>query len=146
MREYTKYCWIIVLLLSCSAHSAPIKGKNSYWQCTSEDDGNKIWTAKNAYQKTALNIAYAACRKESSAPSTCHSSIANCEGFNLGRSTRAMWQCTALDKASDAEPWRNSPMSQQEDAALAAKAYCKNNSKLPETCYINMITCVNVNE
>ncbi len=34
----------------------------------------------------------------------------------------------------------------REDAALAAQTSCKRESSIPETCYINLITCVNLND
>lgn len=52
-----------------------------------------------------------------------------------------MWRCTAIDIT--AQPWESNFYSNRDDAALAAQAYCKENSTLPATCYINMVTCAN---
>ncbi len=58
-------------------------------------------------------------------------------------STTPMWICTALDFT--AEPWQSNLYPHRDDAALAAKDYCKQNSNVPDTCYINMVTCRNLN-
>jgi hypothetical protein len=55
-----------------------------------------------------------------------------------------MWQCTALDQTG--EPWQSNFYSQRLDAALGAKAFCKEKSSVPDTCYINLVTCINKNE
>lgn len=117
---------------------------SSYWRCTTHDSANKEWHAGNIYQKMAMNLAFEACKKESQLPASCKTSIQDCEGFNQGMSTRPRWRCTALD--AHALPWQSNFYSQRLDAALAAKAYCKNNSSIPETCYINLVTCSNLTE
>lgn len=143
MKQYFKY-YLLLLVFGCNiGFTAPMLNKNSYWQCITQDSGNKLWYAKNAYQKAALNIAFAACKKESKTPSTCRASVADCDGYNQGRSTKPMWQCTALDKT--AEPWQSNFYSQPDDAALGAKAFCKQKSTVPDTCYINLVTCMNYN-
>lgn len=132
-----------LIFLVTTGHAAPVLTKNSYWQCITEDKTNKQWTARNAYQKMALNIAYEACKKESPYPLSCKTSQASCDPIVRGRSIKPMWLCTALD--SSALPWSSNLYTQRDDAALAAKAYCRENSNIPETCYVNMITCRNVN-
>lgn len=144
MIQYRKY-YLLLLLLGCGAgYTSPILIKNSYWQCVTHDSANKQWAAKSAYKKTALNIAFDACKKQSQQPVSCKASVSNCEGFNQGFSIRPMWRCTAMDKT--AEAWQSNFYSQRDDAALGAKAYCKQNSTVPETCYINVVTCVNSKE
>lgn len=138
------YALLLFLTLPAIGVSAPSMENNSYWVCTTKDKTDKQWSIQNYYQKVALNMAFAACKKESQSPASCKSSVADCEGFVQGVSTRPMWQCTALDRT--AADWRSNFYSQPEDAALAAKAYCKENSTIPDTCYINMVTCRNLNE
>ncbi|WP_051131901.1 hypothetical protein [Legionella tunisiensis] len=36
----------------------------NYWQCTAHDAQNKQWTVSNAYQLTAINKAFDACKKQ----------------------------------------------------------------------------------
>jgi hypothetical protein len=137
MNQYLKYC--LLLLISCNqGFAAPV----AYWLCTTHDSANGQWSARSIYQKAALNIAYAECKKRSAAPKSCKASVDDCEGFNQGMSTRPSWRCTALDMT--AKPWKSNSYRHREDAALAAKAYCKEKSVVPETCYINLVTCVNL--
>lgn len=137
------FIWVLWVFCSSSL-AAPILDNGSYWQCTTKDSIKKIWTAKNTFQKAALNQAFASCKKESTVPSTCKTSESSCEGFNMGTSSsnKPMWRCTALDEA--AEAYRSTVYSQRDDAALGAKAFCRNKSSVPDTCYINLVTCVNV--
>lgn len=136
---FTTINWFIPSRLYC-----PNDEKGSYWKCVTYDKANKAWTAQSSYRKVAINVAFAACKKESQLPATCKTSISNCEGFINGVSTRPMWRCTAIDIT--AQPWESNFYSNRDDAALAAQAYCKENSTLPATCYINMVTCANKNE
>lgn len=66
----------------------------------------------------------------------------NCELFIDGVSTSPAWQCSALDQM--AKVWVNNPYPNRDDAALAAKAYCQDNSGFPDTCYVNLLTCKNI--
>lgn len=130
------------LLITSYCIAKPING--GYWQCTTKDRTSKQWTITNAYQKIALNLSYEACKKESHSPESCTTSLNDCEGFQLGMSTSPYWRCTALDRTAGV--WQSNYYRVREDAALAAEAYCKNNSTVPDTCYINMVTCKNINE
>ncbi len=111
----------------------------AYWQCTTFDASNKQWQAQSPYKKIALNVAFASCKKESTAPLSCKAPQTRCEQLIAGISIKPMWVCTALDRT--AVPWRSDLYSQRDDAALAAKAYCREKSIVPETCYINLVTC-----
>lgn len=115
----------------------------TYWQCRVLDSAGKQWVEQSGYQLAAINRAFDACKKQSQYPDTCKSSKADCDAFINGNSTRPMFQCTALDHL--ATPWRSSLYPQPDDAALGAKAFCQQNSSSPDTCYINMITCKNIN-
>ena len=114
-----------------------------YWVCKTHDRDQIEWAAKSTYQKIALNIAFDACKKRSHDPSTCKTSQEDCEGFHLGMSTKPFWRCTALDRAAD--HWRSNYYHHKDDAIMAAKAYWKDKSSTPGTCYVNVISCININ-
>lgn len=135
------YKYIAVLMLLCSGMGHAAK---DYWQCTTHDIDNNLWIAKSGFQKVAINVGYDSCKKQSKNPTTCKTAKTACEFFLQGVSTRPLWRCTALDRTAVA--WKSNYYSDRTDAAFAAKAYCKDNSTVPETCYINMVTCFNVNE
>lgn len=139
MRDYLRFCFLLLLAI-CTSGFAQSGDNDSYWQCTTYDAANQQWTEKNFYKKVALNVAFSACKKQSQFPASCKTGSGNCEQFNQGMSVKPLWECTALD--SLAAPWRNNPDANREEAALAAKAYCKQHSAVPETCYVNLITCV----
>jgi hypothetical protein len=113
----------------------------SVWQCTSQDKMNQSWSVQNNFQKVAFNLALTRCKKESQLPLTCSRKKTNCTRTYEGSDSNPMWECTALDDA--ANPWRSNPYLSRDDAALAAQAYCKEKSRLPDTCFINLITCKN---
>ncbi len=114
-----------------------------YWQCTTSDSEVKQWVGKSANQRIAANVAYDACKKQSRLPATCKAAKEACEHFINGMTNKPMWQCTALDQR--AKPWVSNLYTNQDDAALAAKAYCQESSTIPGSCYINMVTCKNRN-
>lgn len=138
MTQAIKIGFMLLFLTSVPGFATPVL-QGSYWRCTTLDSVSKEWTSTNTYQKLALNLAFAQCKKESTVPSSCKTSAADCEGFNMGRSTRTMWRCTALDQPAQA--WRSIYYAHRDDAALAAKAFCRQESSVPDTCSINMITC-----
>lgn len=116
----------------------------SYWQCTIQDELRHQWHDANLYERVAMNKALEACKKESPVPMSCKMDKNNCSFYFNGQSTRPLWQCTALDH--DAKPWQSSVHPSREEAALSAKEDCQSQSSLPETCYINLITCKNLNK
>ncbi len=115
----------------------------NYWQCLLVDADNKEWSAQGNYKLMALNRAFEACKKQSIIPNSCKISAANCEAFFQGKSTRSVWRCQALDRNGDS--WFSNSYANKDDAALAAKAYCQDNSKIPETCYAFPFICRNLN-
>ncbi len=143
MKHCIYSCLCIFLLLPATGFTAANE-EDTYWQCSTHDKVSKEWVARNTYQKVAINIAFEACKKESEFPGSCKASKSDCEGFYMGMSTKPLWRCTALDQT--AVPWNSNYYTQRDDAALAAKAYCRENSTVPDTCYINMVTCRNFNE
>jgi hypothetical protein len=60
-----------------------------------------------------------------------------------GVSTRPMWRCTAFDQM--VKSWPSNTYTHRDDAAIAAKAYCEQGSAFPDTCFINLMTCKNMN-
>lgn len=145
MNYHARSCLILLLSLAASASSVYAESMVSgdYWQCTTHDGTNKQWGAVSIYKKIALNFAFASCKKESVAPATCRTTQSNCEQFIQGVSIKPMWKCTALDRTATA--WRSDAYSQRYDAAFGAKAYCQQKSRVPGTCYVNLITCSNKN-
>ncbi|MFT4058289.1 MAG: hypothetical protein QM652_01935 [Legionella sp.] len=139
-------CFLIVLLSYASLTFAQplVDDGRNFWQCTTHDTTGNKWVARSFYQKIALNFAFANCKKESTVPATCITASGNCEQFIQGVSIKPKWKCTALD--FNAIAWEGNSYWQLYDAALAAKNYCRQKSKVPGTCYVNFVTCVNQNE
>jgi hypothetical protein len=145
---------IFLMLLISPAWAA------TYWQCIAQDGESKQWTAKSTYQRMANTKAFEACKKESHIPATCTVPEETCVYLNQVADSSApvvvtkaihnqsrtsngsLWQCTALDWR--AKPWLNRPAPNQDAAAMSAKAFCQRHSSLPDTCYVNLITCRNV--
>lgn len=133
----------MVFFVAPSWSDPVIEKVDHYWQCSARDSAENQWLIKDTYQRVASSKAFDACKKQSNAPMTCRSPRNHCEYFVNGITTRPMWRCTALDW--DALPWKGNVNSSQDDAALDAKDYCKEGSRLPDTCYINLLTCKNLN-
>ncbi|MDI9818807.1 MULTISPECIES: hypothetical protein [unclassified Legionella] len=124
------------------ATAATIADTN-YWKCTAHDAEHKEWTGHSSYQLTSINRAYEACKRQSRVPESCQTSKESCEQIVDGMTTSPMWRCVALDES--AAPWASNIYRNASDAAVAAKAYCQANSILPETCYVYLFTCRNLN-
>lgn len=131
-----------LLLLTNLAFAA--NNNSSYWQCTTRDEHNWVWTAKSNFKKTSTNLAYAACKKHSQSPKTCNTTADNCDYINKGLSTRPLWRCTAVDLT--AMSWKSAYYRQRLDAAMGAQQFCHHKSSVPSTCYVNTVTCSNLNE
>lgn len=123
---------------------APCVSANEQWECRSHDSENLQWVAKNNYQRAATTDAFDACKKQSAYPNSCKTEKDNCELFVDGLTTRPMWQCTALDQLS--KVWRSTIYRHRDEAAMAAKSNCHHHSGMPDTCYINLLMCQNLNE
>ncbi len=113
------------------------------WQCIAHDNTYQEWTVEANYQRGALNNAMGDCKKESTQPSSCVVAKEDCDLLVNGLSVRPLWQCSALDAM--ALSWKSNIYRKADDAALAAKAYCKENSAYPETCYLYLFMCKNLN-
>ena len=142
-KNFKAVLFLNCLFLSQISLAETVDINSDYWRCTAFDAENKKWTVISGYELAATNKAFDACKKQSNVPSSCKTSRETCEAFIRGMSTRPMWRCTALDHM--AEAWRSNGYRHRDDAALAAKAYCREGSSYPDTCYINMITCRNLN-
>lgn len=134
---------LIIAAGCCFVTHAYAQLLGTYWQCSVFDASGKEWVEQSGYQLAAINRAFDACKKQSMNPDTCKSSKADCDAFVNGHSTRPLFQCTALDHL--ATPWRSNLYPQRDDAALAAKAFCQQSGGSPDTCYVNVITCKNIN-
>lgn len=135
---------LLALLPFCFSTLAIADTTENNWECQVHDSTNMHWVGKGSYERAATNKAFEACKKESKVPETCRAAKENCDVFVNGKSTRPMWRCTALDQY--AKTWRSRIYPHRDDAALAAKAYCQENSGMPDSCYIHLMTCVNLNE
>lgn len=116
----------------------------NYWQCAANDNQSKQWIVRSAYERVAMTRAFDACKKQSATPISCKFDKESCEYFANGISTRPMWQCTALDQM--AKPWMSDIYNTRDKAAIQSKEYCQQHSGMPESCYINLMTCKNLNE
>lgn len=133
----------LLLCTSILYGPAALADDQNYWECEAHDKASQTWTNRHYYQLSALNKALAACKKSSTVPKTCKTSRADCDHIVNGRSTRPLWQCSSID--SQGVSWKSNLYPQRDDAALAAKAYCQQNSKKPSTCLVEFLTCKNVN-
>ncbi len=138
-----KYCTKpATLIISMILLTNPLWADESrYWQCTTSDGDNKQWMLKSIYERSARGKTTDACKKQSQIPASCKT---DCEGFNHGLSTRPSWTCTALDQ--NAKPWVSAAYTSYDDAAIAAKARCKELSSMPDSCFLNVATCKNLNQ
>lgn len=130
----------LILILFCPS----IGFSNDLWLCKAHDNTNKEWLAQSPYPKIAINRSLDACKRQSTNPLSCRITSNDCESPQLDPSTKPYWRCTAIDQQGT--PWNSIYYLNKEDAALAANAYCHSKSPLPETCFINMITCVSSNQ
>ncbi|MFC3907548.1 hypothetical protein ACFORL_00460 [Legionella dresdenensis] len=135
--------WIMSFLLAFLCNGLLATSTDS-WNCTAYDQGSGQWTASSDYERSAINKAMELCKKSSQYPTTCKISKNDCDYLANGQSTRPMWQCKALDQM--AKIWPSSYYTQRDDAAIAARSFCEEKSAFPDTCYVNLITCKNVNQ
>lgn len=132
---------IFLYAQSVLAHSSE---SNSYWECTAQDEYYQEWKIDNTVQRIAINQVLDVCKKQSRAPNSCAVAKELCESFVNGKSTRPMWRCVALD--DHAKKWPSNIYTKKDDAAIAALDYCKEQSSFSDSCYINLLTCRNLNK
>lgn len=136
--------WVLFLFINL-CFTPLTHAEADYWQCSARDSTDKQWTVKSIYSVSANHKALEACKKESAYPKSCIViESKDCEGFYNGHSLRPSWQCTAIDQMGKA--WSNTPAENQDDAAISALSLCKAQSKVPDSCYINSLSCTNVNK
>lgn len=132
-----KILWTLVLV-SPLAHADP-----NYWICYATD-GHHTWSSPSSEQRSAINNAYDACKKTSDDPAKCSTDKENCDYYMYGKSAKPLWECYALDHNS--RRWKNSPRTTRNSAALASKAKCQNHSSFPDSCYMVLWTCKDLND
>lgn len=113
------------------------------WNCQVKDATGKYWEVQHKFRMSARNLAMDTCRKQSTAPNSCDFANQSCDTLYDGLSKDPLWVCLALD--STAKGWKNHPNKQKYDAALSAKGFCQHKSSVPETCYVNLLTCKDIN-
>ncbi|GGI81369.1 hypothetical protein [Legionella impletisoli] len=143
-RWFTIFLSPVMINVLFANPAAVMRGQNSYWQCKAYDDQNHQWVAHSSYARVAINKAYEACKSQSKMPASCKTAHEYCESIIKGVTTRPMWRCTALDM--HAHVWVSDLYTNRNDAALGARAYCEHRSGMPETCYVNLLTCNNENK
>jgi hypothetical protein len=149
MIQFRLCCLFILLILNLRGFS--LSAEENLWECVIQDSENKTWSAKNEYHKKALNLAFEFCIKESNQPQSCKKSKVLCQGYDadpnkpvlsrarVRRVVHGNWQCTAFDRAAIA--WHSGIHRNRDAAAWGAQTFCKGRSRVPETCYVNFITC-----
>ncbi|RUQ89505.1 hypothetical protein [Legionella septentrionalis] len=137
---------LVITLIAVPAWGATIlvpEAEGNLWQCSAFDREDKQWVAKAPYEQMALNKAFEACKKHSREPRTCKTAKEYCEANIKGLNSRPMWQCTAVDRMAKA--WLGDFFPRGIDAAMGAKTFCIQHSAVPDTCYVNLVTCKNTN-
>lgn len=141
MRNKGNYILVFVFLILTKYGFcyAQIDANSNYWQCSIQDADHKLWSFQSSYQKIALNTVIAACKKESRQPMSCKVRASTCQEFNPQRSTRPKWHCMASDDKGTR--FESEYLTDRDSAALNAMGRCKSTSKIPETCFINVVAC-----
>lgn len=129
--------WLLVIIITPAWGKEPV-----VWHCTATDQQQHRWTLDTPYEKVSQMKVLDRCRKESPIPDTCQAPKAACEMSLNGVTQRPLWQCTAMDRK--ARIWKSHVFSQKYEAAAAAKADCQHESAIPLSCYVNLITCINL--
>ncbi|MBA2710041.1 MAG: hypothetical protein H0U57_05580 [Tatlockia sp.] len=135
-----KLLTVICFFCSMFAQAASAESK---WSCIAIDGQNRQWTVSSNYHKTSFNKSVDECKKRSNVPATCHVIKESCNMLVKQILVKPRWQCTAFDFHAD--KWIATSSRSPDKAALSAKGFCKLNSALPDSCYINVITCRTLN-
>lgn len=139
---------ILLAIMHINANASSIifvsDAPHDFWVCKATDLTQRTWTQGNEYQRRALLDALDACKKESTVPNTCKAVGTQCDGILSGSINRAVWRCTSLDTL--ANYWYSNISPTEIEAALSARDICRKESSVPLTCYINMLTCENLNK
>ena len=114
-------------------------------RCTVSDSEGRGWTANSPYARVAINKAIEACKSESHDPRSCQAPIDSCQiAIQDIAPDKGLWQCSAMDLM--AKTWINTPHPDRDEAAISAKINCQKYSGMPESCYINLMTCKNLKD
>lgn len=135
-------CLLVCMVTTALAEPLPYMADN-YWCCIVSDSENKAWTEYSTYQLAASSRASEDCKKQSKDPLSCKITKNSCEHFIHGISTRPLWRCVAFDR--HAKRWPSDLKTNREAAASSGEEQCRQHSSIPETCYVNLITCRNLN-
>jgi hypothetical protein len=143
---------ILLLLITLPLlHPAFADDEPGYWRCMAIDSSKKHWMAKSNYAITAHAKAMEACKQESKAPFSCEADKEACDFIGAHSEENddndeqshqhapPGWRCTAID--DNAKSWTSQPSPHQDEAYLNAKLRCQQESKLPDTCSVNVLTC-----
>lgn len=138
--------WLCLLYFVSSVAVADtvVAAPETAWKCSASDKENKHWTAQGNFERMAATNALDACKKLSQIPGTCRLDHEQCSSTGPQPKPAGRWRCSALDKT--AALWIGKTFPVRDNAALGAKDYCQKKSGLPETCYVNLITCRNVDD
>lgn len=117
---------------------------NVFFECQLSDDKNVLWKSTSVFEKKSLNTVLDHCKRESINPDSCLRKNIICQEFSNGINLRPLWECTALD--ANAKEWPGKADTTKDDAIFSAKAKCKSNSAVPETCYAYEVGCLNKQE
>lgn len=140
MNHYLHRCFLLFLICSGTA----LADSDNYWQCTLRDATKQVWQTRNIYRQMAVIQSLAECKKASTIPRSCRLNAMSCEHFISGVSSNPLWRCVALDRTATA--WPSDFSNSRIQAAFSAKDFCKQRSIVPETCYLNFVTCATQNE
>ncbi len=133
-------CIFLLSWLITPSHAAP----SLTWTCQAVDQYHQKCKASAAYEKAAKMNALAECKAHSQNPKGCVVSSQACEATVHGFHRQPLWRCTALDRQAKAVFGVVSK--QRNAAALSAKEQCESQSNEPDSCYVNLLTCKNLNE
>lgn len=110
----------------------------STWLCSAYDSKKIRWQAQYEHRMEAARQATLACRRDSSEPASCTQGMQDCQKTDKDTNAPA-WVCIAVD--ANAQSWHSNPYPNPADAAIAATDYCKSKSAVPDTCFVNTISC-----
>lgn len=144
MKSTYKMFLMLSMHLCTQSALARTPAGSQYWECSAHDEYYKEWKIQSTHQQMAINQVLDVCKKQSRAPTSCKVAKEFCDSFINGKSSHPMWKCTALD--DHAKKWPSNIYTKRDDAAIAALDYCKEQSAFAESCYINLLTCRNLND
>lgn len=137
-----KYFIFALLLLNLPMLALAERSEN--WDCYIKDANNLVWKAQSSYKRQSVNKVKDLCKKASQNPLSCTVKQVQCESIFKGYAFAPLWQCTGIDRIGAG--FRGSKSQNRDTAAINARSRCVLESTLPFTCYVNTITCNNLNQ